>query len=215
MSAPNLEGRAFELLAVKSRAKNDSRYSCWNCVCVCGKKITVRGVSLTSGNTKSCGGCWHRLYPPGTIEGREYHAYLGAKGRCRNPRNKDYATYGGAGVLFLFRDFAQFLAELGPAPSPDHTVDRIGNGDYAPGRVRWATPAQQAWHRLKTRRKTSSRYKGVTRAKGGWQASITCNNKYSYLGTFSIEEHAALAYDKAAREHFGGFACCNFPQEAA
>src|SRR5208282_6403885 len=78
--------------------------------------------------------------------------------------------------------------------------DRIGNGNYAPGKVRWATKAQQAWHRCKCRLKTSSRYKGVTRVGDRWQASITCHGKYKYLGTFGGEKQAAEIYDDKARE---------------
>lgn len=46
--------------------------------------------------------------------------------------------------------FKQFLLHMGPCPTPDHrTVDRINTFDreYAPGKVRWATPTEQANNR--------------------------------------------------------------------
>ncbi len=144
----------------------------------------------------------------------EYRAYCSARQRCESPTNKDFPRYGGAGVRFLFNSFAEWLKELGPAPSPLHSVDRIGNGNYEPGKVRWSTPSQQAWNRRKCRPKTSSKYKGVTKVDNCWQASITCNGKYQYLGTFAEEEQAAEAYDEKARQLFSSqFACVNFPEQ--
>lgn len=57
-----------------------------------------------------------------------------------------------------------------------------------------------------------SKYRGVTfvRKSGKWSAHITANGHDFYLGTFHLEEAAAWAYDVAAREHFGEFACPNF-----
>jgi hypothetical protein len=55
----------------------------------------------------------------------------------------------------------------------------------------------------------SSRFKGVVWNKGRskWQAQIKVNKKRRYLGLFVSEEEAAKAYQSAASEMFGEFAC--------
>jgi hypothetical protein len=56
----NLLNQQFDRLTVISRApnpgtrKNDTA-AYWNCLCSCGKTCIIRGYSLTSGKTKSCG----------------------------------------------------------------------------------------------------------------------------------------------------------------
>ncbi len=59
--------------------------------------------------------------------------------------------------------------------------------------------------------KSTSRYKGVSfvKSKKIWRARIEKNGKSHYLGDFAKEEHAALAYNKAAREMFGDIAYQN------
>ena len=85
--------------------------------------------------------------------------------------------------------------------------------------LRLCTDAQNQQNKKKSEG-TSSKYKGVYFRKYNkkWQAYIGFQDIFggkgrTQLGTFSIEEDAARAYDKAARQSFGEFACLNFPEE--
>lgn len=75
--------------------------------------------------------------------------------------------------------------------------------------LRTASTSQNQANSRKHQDATSSRYKGVTRHKGAFQAQLQCNKKRVYLGRFSTEELAARAYNQAARAAFGEFARVN------
>jgi hypothetical protein len=62
--------------------------------------------------------------------------------------------------------------------------------------------------------RASSRWKGVSwdRQTRRWRATIRKDGACRHLGRFGSEEDAARAYDAAAREVFGEFACLNFPE---
>ena len=78
---------------------------------------------------------------------REYNSWQHMKGRCYNPRHTKYKWYGLKGVAVCKRwidSFEAFLADVGKAPSPIHTLDRKNPfGDYTPGNVKWSTPGEQ------------------------------------------------------------------------
>jgi hypothetical protein len=61
---------------------------------------------------------------------------------------------------------------------------------------------------------STSRFKGVRRADGGYIARIQFNKRRLYLGYFRSEEDAARAYDAKALELHGQFAVLNFPAAA-
>jgi len=75
--------------------------------------------------------------------------------RCENPRNPSFARYGGRGIRVCLRwrrSFADFVSDVGPRPTPLHTIDRIDNArGYEPANVRWATRQEQAENRADTR----------------------------------------------------------------
>ncbi|MDV2997668.1 MAG: hypothetical protein N4J56_007373 [Chroococcidiopsis sp. SAG 2025] len=66
--------------------------------------------------------------------------------RCTNPNSDNWHRYGGRGIKVAerWKDFNNFLANMGERPSLKHKLDRINNdGDYEPGNCCWKTQKEQ------------------------------------------------------------------------
>jgi len=74
--------------------------------------------------------------------------------------------------------------------------------------LRFATASENQFNRGMSSNNTSG-YKGVTFVKkeNKWRARITAYGKTIHLGDFSDRHEAGYAYEKAAKEHHGEFAC--------
>lgn len=160
----DLTGRTFGRLTVIRHLGTDLKrqHHYWECECECGNIVAKASGPLTRGGTQSCG-CYALLVRTkhGQYRTPEYHIYASARNRCTSPNNPYWHRYGGRGIEFRFVDFETFFAEIGPRPTPQHSLDRIdNNGHYEIGNVRWA----DAWTQ-QTNKSTSVppiQYRGST-----------------------------------------------------
>lgn len=132
----------------------------------------------------------------------EYNAWKLMRQRCRNPRNPSYKKYGGAGIEICKRweDFMAFYRDMGPRPSPMHSIDRINNSrGYKPSNCRWATPFEQQNNKNNTIFVTAF---GVTKPMAEWTREMGFS---AFLIRDRIragwsEERAVMTPQKAGRK---------------
>jgi len=181
MARLDLTGQTFTRLTVIAYAYTKNRRVYWLCECSCPAKtrLAVRADSLTEKNTQSCG-C--QKIDSATKHGHNAVATKGGPsptyiswnimlGRCTNPNDDHYASYGGRGITVCDRwyDFRNFLADMGERPD-GMTLDRRDvNGPYERTNCRWATPLQQSQNRRNNRLLT---YEGRTQSVSAWAQEL-------------------------------------------
>jgi AP2 domain-containing protein/HNH endonuclease len=134
-----------------------------------------------------------------------------AGGRGRGGRSRlriaiDGKRYFGSRLAVLY------MTGEWPAGQVDHFDRDFTNDKW--GNLRDATITQNQGNRRINKNNTSG-FKGVSWSKqhNKWLAVIQRYGKTRHVGLFSSIEEAANAYDMAAKEYFGAFACLNFKTE--
>jgi hypothetical protein len=137
----------------------------------------------------------------GLSRSAERKAWRDMNRRCSNPLLRCFKNYGGRGISVCerWRVFENFFADMGPRPSPRHSLDRVNNdGNYEPGNVRWATMKEQARNKRTTRMLT---YAGRTMPLIDWAAEVgmrPASVAQRLQGGMSVE--AALSTPKTLRQ---------------
>lgn len=168
----NLVGETYGRLLVLEEVEphvqpNGKKVRKYKCLCECGNETIVRQNHLRRGCTVSCG-CYkkeqivksNKATKP--IHGesnynltKEFNTWQSIKTRCFNSNYKYYKNYGGRGITVCDRwleSYSNFLEDVGRAPSPHYSIDRIDNdGNYEPDNCRWATSAEQSRNQRTTK----------------------------------------------------------------
>jgi len=124
----------------------------WRCRCSCGNIANCTSGNLNSGNSTSCGCIGNkktseRNFVHGMSKHPMYQIWLAMRNRCNYKAGKNYHYYGGRGIGICkeWGIFPVFLEDMGPRPTPNHSLDRIDNDKgYSKENCQWATPIQQA-----------------------------------------------------------------------
>lgn len=179
-----LVGQVFDRWTVVSRAENTPQgQAMWTCRCECGVEKTLKSIVLRRGLSKSCG-CWklEMLVERSTKHGHgpasgyspTYSTWAAMVKRCTNPNAPTYYRYGGRGIEVCerWRDFVNFLADMGEKPD-GMTLDRVDNeGHYGPDNCRWATMKVQGRNRSNNHVIT---FRGETRCLSEWAETVGIN----------------------------------------
>lgn len=166
----------------------------WNCKCDCGQDCLGHGSNMRYGKVKSCG-CISREQCAGWAATRvrhgharkgqhssEYRSWSSMLRRCSESDKKHRELYARRGIQVCKRwrnSFDNFLADMGPKPTPEHTIERKDNNKgYDLGNCCWATKLEQQNNRRVTVFVT---YRDRTLALSDWSRELGI--KYGTLYT--------------------------------
>jgi hypothetical protein len=157
----DIQGERFgESVVGQCVGRSSDGKALWEVKCGCGKTFRSTATRLRRGRA-SCG-CIRdevtrrRSLKHGHTVGREsspeHKAWQGMKTRCASKKGSPaWKHYGARDIRVCpqwLDSFETFFKDMGPKPSPLHSLDRIdGDKGYEPGNVRWATRKTQNLNR--------------------------------------------------------------------
>jgi hypothetical protein len=146
-------GKVYGRLTVLSKAKsvNKRRMVLVRCSC---EKATEKILALNRlkiGDTASCGcirseNLTSRSLTHGLTKHRLYQTWANMLYRCENPKARNYADYGGRGIIVCdrWKDVSKFIEDMFPTHLEGLTLDRKDNSKgYSPENCRWISPHGQ------------------------------------------------------------------------
>lgn len=232
----NIEGHISGRLTARRAIGKSSQGTVWLCDCECGNTTCVTAGHFNCGDTLSCG-CYlkekirSRKKPANDVvifadiaRIRLEDRYGGERGwalvdvadlelvrpyRWYMTDEGYVAAHVGYGTSRRAVQMHRIILGLPPGLSPE--VDHVNGrpADNCRSNLRTCTRTENNHNCHAVRSNTG--YKGVhfNKRQRKFVAYITVNGQMKYLGQYVTPEAGALAYNRAAREHYGEFACLN------
>lgn len=185
----NILNQKFGRLTVIEKLGSDKHQEqLWKCRCDCGQEVIVNTISLTSGNTKSCG-CYkteliQKLnYKHGQSHTRLYYVWQAMIRRCYKENEQSYKNYGARGIKVCnkwkkdYKEFYNWAMQNGYKEGL--SIERINNNrNYEPNNCKWATSKEQSYN---TRRNQYIEYNSekITITEACKKTKIPLTNVYS------------------------------------
>lgn len=173
-------GKTYGSLTIVSQSPEQKRSKQCECLCLCGKNVTMYINNLIRLKRNTCY-CVERERIRATKKDHrsrsrhnipEYLIWKGIRKRCFNKTCKAYSDYGGRGITLCpeWSDFLVFYSDMGPRQSEHHSIERIdNNGNYCKSNCRWATKAEQNGN---TRKNHFITYNGKTQHLSKWAREV-------------------------------------------
>jgi hypothetical protein len=168
MKSKDITNKKFgRLTALKFIKRGNYSQQFWLYKCDCGKERILMKISVSFGNTKSCG-CLQKERTSkankvhGDTKTRFHNIWCGMRNRCENKHNWEYPHYGAKGIIVCKRwsDYLKFKTDMHKSylkhckefGEKDTTIDRINTkGNYCKKNCRWATQKVQQNNRSNNR----------------------------------------------------------------
>ena len=205
----DITGQKFGRLTVLKRGKTYRGMVFWICQCDCGNIVEASSGHLRYGHTTSCG-CYAqevKKHPNKYDLSGEYGICYFNTGGCFIFDKEDYD---------LVKDYTWLCSSAGyvmnhkyNGPSISFTrlitncpvnmvVDHINHNtlDNRKCNLRICTPQQNMFNK---------KARGISNRNGKYEAFITVNYQYIYLGIYNTEEEALKARKEAEVKYFGEF----------
>ncbi|PZR92039.1 MAG: hypothetical protein DI537_14535 [Stutzerimonas stutzeri] len=169
--ARDITGQRFgRLMALAPTALRSRNSVVWRFECDCGEVAEKALNEITTGKVTSCGCLRSEMSTDkiaairglgalatvthGKTNTATYRIWRGMIQRCRNPKSKDYANYGGRGIKVCDRwvdSFEAFLEDMGERPAGLQIERDDNDGHYEPANCRWATIIEQSRNKRSNR----------------------------------------------------------------
>lgn len=214
----DLQGKKFgTLFVVKDTGKRYMKNAMWLCVCDCGNQVEVKGSSLSSRHTKSCGKCITTTYidfDSDVMIGITSNGDVFYFNKMDYPIIKEHSWHISNGYVATHKDKTTLrLHRLIMDAKEGAVIDHIDGNPLNNIRhnLRECTQHQNSMNSRKRKIDATSVFKGASwdTSRLKWKSYININMKQVFIGRYKTELEAAEAYNQMAKVLHGDFASFN------